>query len=103
MSENRFKFTIIDIKVIEDTSLSNETKMVFVVLSRFADLESGKCHPKRKTIAKLADVSLKTVTEATNKLADKGYISKARKWKINEYTIHFIANRDIPLHDSKVT
>ncbi|MFW6026182.1 MAG: helix-turn-helix domain-containing protein [Candidatus Woesearchaeota archaeon] len=63
--------------VFEDDNLKPRDKLVYAVISKYADTDTGHAYPSVKTITKKSGYSSKnTVLKAIRKLTDVGYISK---------------------------
>ena len=84
--KRQFPFTMIDNKLLEDKSLKYYVKLTYIMLCKFAN-NQHQCFPSRKTIAELADCSVKSVDRAIKELIKRGYIRKVkRKTKKGDYT-----------------
>jgi len=101
-NKEKFTFAMVDYRVIEDTSLTAYDLSVFTVLSRFADTDTGECYPKQETIAKLVGCSVGSVNKSIKKLENKGYIQTKRNWKMKNYIVNYIKDKNLNQLESKL-
>lgn len=93
MTDDRdFWFTMVDIRVMQDRSLSIGCKGIYSVLCSFASTHGRICFPKVKTIAETAGCSERTVQESLKRLEAAGYIERKERFRGNkqvssEYTL----------------
>lgn len=85
-------FTLIDNPVLENEELSGTAKLVYTLLCKFANSDTGQCYPSHQTLAKLAGVSKPTVMKALSQLEETQHISITRRTEgkqrlTNIYTI----------------
>ena len=88
--ERKFSKTYEDF--LENTILSCEERMVFIVLRSFVDFshdEAGTVYPTMETICRRAGMSRPRATRTINKLVSKGIVQKKRRGltKSNIYTL----------------
>lgn len=88
--ERKFSKTYEDF--LENTILSCEERMVFIVLRSFVDFshdEAGTVYPTMETICRRAGMSRPRATRTINKLVNKGIVQKKRRGltKSNIYTL----------------
>ena len=74
--------------------ISSAAVRVFATLNRYANSDTGKCHPSRATIAKKCHINIKTVDRAMQELVNLGVVRVDRRkvdgtdeYTSNEYTI----------------
>ena len=82
MTDDRdFWFAIVDIRVMQDRSLSPSDKGIYAVLCSFASAHGRICFPRVKTIAETANCSERTVQEALKRLEAAGYIERKERFR----------------------
>jgi hypothetical protein len=64
------------LKPINDPGLKTIEKLVYVILSKYADVEDGSCFPSYDKVAADASCSRRSVIEAIKNLVEAGYIRK---------------------------
>ena len=67
---------------IYSSDLSHRARAVYMYLKDRAD-KDGKCWPAIKTIAKELGLSSSTVKRALNELVQRGYLTKAARYRSN--------------------
>ncbi len=70
-------------------SLTGSEKAVLVVLAKRANNNTHVCMPTHDTIAKEAGVSLRSISEITQRLAGASAIKKWRRWSRVTYEVLF--------------
>lgn len=81
------------VKILEDTTLTKETKLLYITLCTFAD-KNGKCFPSEKAILKRSGLCRSTFYKYKKELKRRGYIdyyqprNKAEYFKSCEYTLN---------------
>lgn len=79
----------------DNSDLDMKEYIILVQLSSHLNSESLQCNPSKLTLSKGACMHERTVTEATNGLRDKGFITwvqgglQGKHRKPNEYTLVF--------------
>ena len=82
MIQNNFKFKnesgfcLLDNKAIDSHILKKFELLIYVVLIRFANNETGACYPSLERIASCAGVSRTTTKKAIKSLEEKGILEK---------------------------
>jgi hypothetical protein len=73
--------------------ISSHAVRLYGVLQRYADKDSGECHPSRKTLADKCRLSLSSLDRALIELVDIGAVTKQQRlspngdWTSNTYTV----------------
>jgi len=73
------RFAIID-EWILDLSISDRALRLYAVLNRYADKDTHKAFPSRRTLAERLNCSSKSVDRAINELIDAGLLEKEQRW-----------------------
>lgn len=79
------------------SSISSHAVRLYGTLQRYADKDSGKCHPSRKTLAEKCGLSLSSLDRALNELVDLGAVKKQQRvgsngdFTSNIYTVISVA------------
>lgn len=71
------RFAMVDLTLSADRRLTPTDQQVYSILAAHRNAKSGKAWPKRATIARLANVHPETVTKATRRLVEYGYLVKS--------------------------
>lgn len=77
------KFTKVLNEIIEDTELKASDKMLYVVLSKYADNKSGESFPSNKRLKELVGASINSIQSSKKRLMDAGYISIEQRFNSN--------------------
>jgi len=72
------RFGVVYTEVIQDPELSLRAKGLYALLCTFAN-KSRECYPAISTLAKLSDVSKRTVERTIKELEEKNYVRKTGK------------------------
>jgi hypothetical protein len=73
--------------------ITSNAVRLYGVLQRYADKDSGECHPSRKTLANRCRLSLSSLDRALIELVDIGAVTKQQRlspngdWTSNTYTV----------------
>ena len=73
--------------------ITSNAVRLYGVLQRYADKDSGECHPSRKTLADKCRLSLSSLDRALIELVDIGAVTKQQRlspngdWTSNTYTV----------------
>lgn len=73
--------------------ISSHAVRLYGVLQRYADKDSGECHPSRKTLADKCRLSLSSLDRALIELVEIGAVTKQQRlspngdWTSNTYTV----------------
>jgi hypothetical protein len=73
--------------------ITSNAVRLYGVLQRYADKDSGECHPSRKTLAEKCRLSLSSLDRALIELVDIGAVTKQQRlspngdWTSNTYTV----------------
>lgn len=73
--------------------ISSHAVRLYGTLQRYADKDSGQCHPSRKTLAEKCGLSLSSLDRALGELIELGAIKKQQRvssngdWTSNIYTV----------------
>jgi hypothetical protein len=90
------KFFIGDIALLEDPRLSATDLKVYFTLVSYMNRDTGKCFPRKATLAKKINLSLRTISRSISKLLALGFMTSKRLASTNEYTLSkhadFLAN-----------
>ena len=81
--KDSYRMFVVPLQILEDENLTSQEKLIFVVLRSFANPHTNVVFPSRKTIAKLASVSVSSVKRSINKLVEKGYLIKEKRYEYN--------------------
>ncbi len=73
--KDKEKYACIPQYALLDDRLTHEQLKVLLALSCFAN-HTGECHPKRKRIEELTNISESHVSRATTKLVEYGWLQK---------------------------
>lgn len=85
------RFAIIDEWVL-DLPVSDRAIRLYAVLVRYADKDTHKAFPSRKTLAKRLRCSTKSVDRAIQELIDSGLLSKEQRFNSSlVFTVHTLA------------
>ena len=81
--------SFVDITWAMTQELPATEKMVLITLADFKNSTTGICNPGKKTIARKAGLSVRSVDDCLLRLQRRGLISykPSRGWKSNQYTI----------------
>lgn len=83
--------------------ISANAVRLYAILQRYADKDSGKCHPSRKTLADRCMVSVSSLDRALAELIDAGAVSKKHRVNAsgdmtsNQYTVITVAGVASPM------
>lgn len=75
------------------SSISSNAVRLYGTLQRYADKDSGQCHPSRKTLADKCGLSLSSLDRALIELVELGAVRKKQRmsakgdWTSNVYTV----------------
>lgn len=90
------KFFIGDISILEDPRLTATDLKVYFTLVSYMNRDTGKCFPRKATLGKKINLSLRTISRSINKLLALGFMTSKRLSSTNEYTLSkhadFLAN-----------
>ncbi len=82
--------------VFDDPNLDTYDKVIYAVLSKYADYDTKICYPSIKTISEKASCSCPTTIKHIKKLVKAGYITKTkRKDKNNKDTSNLYKIKDL--------
>ncbi|HPC31311.1 MAG TPA: helix-turn-helix domain-containing protein [Candidatus Paceibacterota bacterium] len=85
----RKRFAWVSYEVLEDEDLTSSDKVVYMVLSRFADNETQECYPSFGKIRKLSGLTDTTISTSIKHLEEKEYIEVSRNaGKVNMYQLN---------------
>lgn len=70
----RGRFAWVPYEVLEDEDLTSSDKVVYMVLSRFADNETQECYVSLDEIKKLSSLTEEIIINSMLHLVEKGYI-----------------------------
>jgi len=73
------RFAIID-EWILDLPISDRALRLYAVLNRYADKDTHKAFPSRRTLAERLNCSPKSVDRAINELIEAGLLEKEQRW-----------------------
>lgn len=77
-------FTLIDNPILENEELSGTAKLVYALLCKYANADTGQCYPSHQTLSKLAGVSKPTLIKALGQLESAQYISIKKRTEGNQ-------------------
>lgn len=81
MKESRAPFVVVSQKLVMDKGIKASSKVVYMVLCKFADNETQEAFPSRKTIRSITGISDSTLTRSLGELEDGGYIRVEPRFK----------------------
>ncbi|MFW6026059.1 MAG: helix-turn-helix domain-containing protein [Candidatus Woesearchaeota archaeon] len=70
--------------VFDDKNLNKHSKLIYAVLSKYADYDTNVCYPSLKTISEKASCDKKTTIKYLKELERAGYIKKTKRKRKNE-------------------
>lgn len=83
--------------------ISSNAVRLYAILQRYADKDSGKCHPSRKTLADRCMISVSSLDRALAELIDAGAVNKKHRVNAsgdmtsNQYTVITVAGVASPM------
>ena len=78
-------FFVGDNKILDDSRLSSNDKVIYLKLVSYMNRHTGSCFPRHATISKAIGLSRSTIYRSILHLAKLGYVKVTRKSSTNEY------------------
>lgn len=79
--QDTYRVFVVPVAVLEDSGLSAQEKLVYVVLRSFCSAHKSEVFPSHATICRLSSLSKSTVIRVLKSLQEKGYIIKKHNYK----------------------
>lgn len=99
--KRRIPFTLVDNPILEDQELSGTAKLVYALLCKFANADTGQCYPSHKTLCELASISKPTLLKALGQLESAQYITVKQRTEGNQKLTNLYTIRGIDQGGSK--
>lgn len=87
--KRQWNFTIIKNAVLENPNIPATAKLVYILLCRFSNKNTGRCYPGHSTIANMLGMHRNSIPKAIEQLSELGLVTvERRKGTSHLYHIH---------------
>jgi len=81
------RYGMVTYKVVSDTSLSANARLLYSVLSTYISMESGECWPAITTLADCMNCSQRTISRSMKELQSRNVIRRYKGSKQSKTTM----------------